>query len=126
MLDLLFSKVRPDMLTIETIRYLDLPAMEELLDLTLLDDDFLEAVRRPQGGKHPHGCELPHEYRQEVYEFIIGHLERLKPDMPYAFCRETFDMWNKFGVSFARHGQTTRRYLCNCGPHCAPATAVVG
>ena len=124
MLESLFSKVRPDVVTMETVRFMDSSAIQESLDVSLLDETFLQVMREACGKEHLQGCELPHEYRREVYEFIIGEMKRLSPETPYAFCRASARMWDCFKDDLARHEQTAPRYFCNCGPHCAPATAL--
>jgi DNA repair photolyase len=123
MLGLLFSKVEPDVLTIETIRFLDHPAMAESFDLELLDPECVRLVKETEGQEYRQGCELPHAYRKQIYDLIIGETTRLRPEMPIAFCRETFEMWDDYRDYFSAHGQNTDKYFCNCGPHCAPATA---
>lgn len=123
MLECLFCAVQPDVVTIETIRFLDYEAMCESFDLSLLDESFAKTMRDAAGEKRPHNFEVPDAFRKEVYDFVIGEIERLSPNTPFAFCRESFGMWRDFEDNFARHGQDTDRYFCNCGAHCAPATA---
>ena len=123
MIDLLFSKVKPDVVTIEPIRFLNYGAMCQSFDMSLLDDEFVEIMKRAAGEPHGPGCEVPDEYRKSMYAFVISELERVSPETPYAFCREKLDVWEHFADGFARHGQNTDRYLCNCGPYSAPATA---
>jgi len=123
MLQQLFAEVDPDVVTIETIRFLDYAAMEESFDLSLLDDAFVQAMKDNAGGEWLQGCEVPDGYRKRVYDLVIGEIERLSPKTPYAFCRESSSMWANYQEGFARHGQNADRYLCNCAAHCAPATA---
>jgi len=122
MINLLFSKVKPDVVTIETIRFLNYEAMCKYFDLSLLDGEFVEVMKNAPRLKHPHGCEVPDDYRKMVYRFIISEIERISPDTPYAFCREKRTVWDYFGDDFARHNQHPDRYICNCGPTSAPAT----
>ncbi|HOZ47389.1 MAG TPA: hypothetical protein PLO37_13590 [Candidatus Hydrogenedentes bacterium] len=124
MLEYLFERVKPDVVTMETIRFLDYGAMCEAFDLALLDEGLVRTMREAQGAERLQGCELPHAYREKVYAFIINEMERLSPETPFAFCRATAQMWRVFEPKLAQHGQTAKRYFCNCGPHCAPATAV--
>jgi len=123
MLECLFNNVTPDVVTMETIRFMDLDAVRTSFDESLLDPEFLDAMKATEGQDYLQGCELPHAYRQTVYEFIMGEMDRLSPDTPYALCRESLDMWNCVKDRMARHGQTQRKYFCNCGAHCAPNTA---
>ena len=94
--ELLFSQAQPDVLTVETIRFLDHAAMSESFDLDLLDAECVRLVKEAQDQEHRQGCELPHAYRKQIYDLIIGEATRLRPDMPIAFCRETFEMWDEY------------------------------
>ena len=122
MIELLFAAARPDVITFETIRFLDYAQMRELFDLDLLDGDFVLTMQQAQGKPHGQGCEMPDDYRRHVYQFVIAELERVSPRTPYAFCREKRDLWEHFADDFARHGQHPDDYVCNCGPYSAPCT----
>jgi DNA repair photolyase len=126
MIEDLFAAVHPDVITIETIRFLDCAGMAKLFDMSLLDEEFVQAMESAQGDPCAPGCEVPDECRSMVYDFVISELERVSPGTPYAFCREKRDLWDRFADEFARHDQNPDDYLCNCGPFCAPATAGAG
>lgn len=123
MIETLFERVVPDVVSIETIRFLDYEAMQRLFDLSLLDDAFVGAMKSAAGKEVPQGCEVPDAFRREVYRFILDELDRCAPNTPFAFCREALTMWEHFADRLARHGQRPGRYLCNCGPYSAPAGA---
>jgi len=122
MIELLFDSVRPDVITMETIRFLNYADMVEVFDLSLLADDFLRVMKDRTGPPEFQGCELPDDYRSMVYEFMISEIERVSPETPYAFCREKRDVWDRFADRFVSHGQDPDHYVCNCGPKSAPAT----
>lgn len=122
MIEELFGAVRPDVVTIETIRFLDYEAMERHFDMSLLDEEFVGVMSAAAGLPHAQGCEVPDGYRKEVYAFLFAELDRVSPETPVAFCREKRDLWLHFADYFARHGQTPDDYFCNCGPYSAPAT----
>ena len=126
MIDLLFSEVEPDVITIETIRFHTYEAFARYFDLSLLDDEFLQAMEAAQGQPFAQGCEVPDDYREMVYDFILDEVERRSPTTPIAFCREKRTMWDAFEERLARWGQDADRYLCNCGPFSHPATVEVG
>jgi len=131
MIEALFAEVKPDVITFETLRFRDYNAIEREIDLSLLDPEFLQAMRDAQGKKHPQGCEIPHDFRRKVYRFIIDELERVgahgnMPLPPYALCRAPKVMWDEFADDFARHGQSPDRYVCNCGPTSAPGHELLG
>ena len=123
MIEQLFAAVHPDVITIETIRFLDYEQMAASFDLSLLDAEFVEAMRAAQGAPFAQGCEVPDAWRRQVYDFLFAEMDRVSPSTPVAFCREKRDLWDHYAPVFARHGQTPDRYLCNCGPYCHPATA---
>jgi len=121
----LFDKVEPDVVTIEPLRFLNYNAIRNSLDTSLLDPDFLRIMETmPEKPAHP-GCELPDDYRKEIYRFVIDEIERVSPKTPYAFCRERRAVWDFFAADLARHDQTPDRYICNCGPYSAPATCAI-
>ena len=124
MIELLFRDVTPDVITMETIRFLSYERMSELFDLSLLDEAFLEVMKAQPDPPEYQGCELPDDYRQTVYDFVISQIERVRPQARFAFCREKRAMWTRFADRFARHGQDPDHYMCNCGPRSAPVTAV--
>ena len=125
MIRLLFRDVRPDVVTIETIRFLDSEAMSRDFDLSLLDEGFVAAMKEAQGQPHAQGCEVPDDWRKRAYRFFFDELARAGCEAPVAFCREKRDLWLHFADDFARYGQHPDAYICNCGPTSAPATAAL-
>jgi hypothetical protein len=115
-----FEVTEPDLVTFETLRYLDYNAVCESLDPDLLDPEMLDAMRAIQGQPVAFGCEIPDDFRLGVYRFIIDELEAAGPNTPYALCREQRSTWETYAANFARHGQTPDRYVCNCGPTSSP------
>ena len=120
MIEHLFAEVRPDVITFESLRFLNYDAIEKSFDLALLEPEFVQLMKENRGEKHLQGCEIPHEYRKKVYRFIIDELERISPQTLYALCRAPRVMWDEFAEDFAKHGQTPDYYVCNCGPTSAP------
>ncbi|MBM3476204.1 MAG: hypothetical protein FJX75_23275 [Armatimonadetes bacterium] len=116
----LFEVTQPDLITFETLRFMNYEAVCRDLCPELLDPEMLEAMRAVQGAPTAFGCELPDDFRLQVYRFIIDELEAASPDTPYALCREQRATWELYAEDFARHGQTPDYYVCNCGPTSAP------
>jgi len=125
MIELLFAETRPDVITFETLRFLNYDAIENSFDLSLLDPEFVQVMQDNRGEKHIQGCEMPHDYRKKVYRFIIDELERVSPQTLYALCRAPRVMWDEFAEDFERHGQTPDYYVCNCGPTSAPGNELL-
>ena len=125
MIEELFASVKPDVITFESIRFMDYAAMVADFGEDLLDPVFLEAMKPTAGVKVQSGEEVPIEYRVELYRFIIEELERVGPETPYAFCREQRSTWDLFEAELSRHGQGPDRYVCNCGPDSAPGNPLL-
>ena len=124
MIDLLFRHVDPDLVTIETIRFLNYAQMAEHFDLSLLDPDFVAAMEAAPATPDAQGCEVPDAWRSRVYGFIFEEVGRVSPATPIAFCREKRTLWDQFAEPLARWGQHPDDYICNCGPFSHPATVV--
>jgi spore photoproduct lyase len=115
LIERIFELTEPEVITFETLRYLDYDDIVQLLDVSLLDGEWLEVMRSVRGQTPSQGGEIPDEYRRRVYRFIMDELERVSPHTPYAFCREARSSWEFFAADFARHGQHPDNYVCNCG-----------
>ncbi len=119
MIELLFSKVRPDVISLQTLsRFPDYEMLPRTLDLDLLDPAFVEAAQeaREEMTGRIYGP-LPHGKRAEMYEFLIGELKRLSPETPFSICLESPEMWESLGDAM---GESPRAYPCCCGPACTP------
>jgi len=123
MIHLLFAEVQPDIVTLETIRFLNYDALCQSFDLSLLDGEFVTAMKAATGQQAEFGCEVPDEFRREVYDYILAEVERCSPATPVAFCRERRTTWDHYADQLAKTGQHADRYVCNCGPYSAPASA---
>jgi spore photoproduct lyase len=119
MIDALFDAVTPDMITFEPLRFFDFQGMEQYLDVTMLDEEFVSAMRE-MSAMGWHATQFPDALRLKIYRFVIDELERRSPTTPYALCREKRDIWDALADDFGRHRQTPDRYVCNCGPTSAP------
>jgi hypothetical protein len=120
LIELIFAETQPDVITFETLRFMNYDAINTSFDTSLLDPEFLSAMEDFKGQDHLQGCQIPHWYREKVYRFIIDELERVNPETPYALCRAPRVMWEALEDDFARHGQNPDYYVCNCGPYSAP------
>jgi len=70
------------------------------------------------------GINVGSSIRKDVYEFVFEQVDRYATSATkIAFCREQRTMWDAFEATFRKHGQTPDRYVCNCGPFSAPASA---
>ncbi len=132
MIELLFAACNPDVITFETLRYVNYEQLQTQFDPEMLDPEFLALMKADAREKVQSGEEIPVEFRREIYRFVIDELERVSPQTPYAFCRELRDTWDYFAEAFARHNQHPDRYVCNCGGYSQPGhellrtTAAIG
>ena len=120
LIELIFNETRPDVITFETLRFLNYDEISGSINTSLLDPEFLSAMEEFNGQEHLQGCQIPHWYREKVYRLIIDELERVSPETPFALCRAPRVMWEALEDDFARHGQDPDYYVCNCGPYSAP------
>ena len=119
MVELLFEKTRPDLLTLQTLsRFPNLTMLETTLDLDVLDPEFLDAARERESEMHGliYGP-LPHDIRLEMYRFALDCIRRASPETPVAICLESAQMWEALAGEL---GQEPSHYLCACGPDCTP------
>ncbi len=124
LIELIFELTEPDLITFETLRFLDYDDIARYLDLSLLDEEWLELMRSVRGQTTDAGGQIPDQYRRRMYRFIIDELERVSPDTAYAFCREALTIWQLFADDLARHGQCPDDYVCNCGRVSTPGHPV--
>lgn len=125
MIEALFAAVKPDVITFESIRFLNYQGILRDFDPDLLDPEFVDVMRSVDGVKVQSGEEVPMEFRRKMYRHIIDELERVSPETPYAFCREQLSTWEHFADDFARHGQEPDHYVCNCAAHSAPGNPLL-
>ncbi len=125
MIELLFSRVRPDVITFESIRFMNYEQTVAQFGEDRLDPEFVAAMKATQGEQVQSGEEVPMDFRREMYRFIIDELERVSPQTPYAFCREKRSTWEYFADDFARHGQHPDEYVCNCAAFSAPGNPLL-
>ena len=116
----LFAKCTPDILSIDTIQRMSAMQAHRCMDLSLWDPTFVEAMdaaAEEMGGK-TYGP-LPYHKRLEVYHFIIDEVRRECPGIPIGLCLESYEMWQELEPVL---GMRADHYLCNCGPLCTPGT----
>jgi len=124
MIHLLFSRVQPDVISLQTLsRFPDYDIVERTLDTDMLDERFLAAMRerRDEVRGRLYGP-IPHELRREVYEFCIREIRKVDPEVPVSICLESGEMWDEFEGEL---GVSREAYPCCCGPQCVPGSAVM-
>jgi hypothetical protein len=124
------SRVRPDVLTMDTLKWIEPSRVRDIFDLTLWDPEFVAAVdhlaalppeQRPRPIL-PNGKQLfPDELRARVYRFFIERIRALSPSTRIALCGETPEMWTALRDEL---GMTPEHYVCACGPDSVPGNAL--
>jgi hypothetical protein len=96
----------------------------EIIDTSLLDARFLEAMRAfhangpPGPPYYPSSKHIfPHDLRLEVYRFVIERAAEIDPRQRVSLCNETIEMWDELGPVL---GMTPEDYVCGCGPTSVP------
>jgi len=116
----IFATTRPDIVTFETLRFMDYDKIVAAFDPDILDAEFLATMKEAKGSPHTQGCEIPDAFRHKIYRFIIDEIERVSPATHYALCRGKRTTWELFADDFARHDQTPDDYVCNCAATSSP------
>jgi len=113
------SRVRPDVISVDVIGWMDPEQMKDALDMELFDPDYVTILDRlieedfQRLGKHI----FPHEMRAEILRFIIKEIKRIRPEQPVSLCVETAEMWKELGPLT---GMKPQHYVCCCGPTSVP------
>ena len=117
MLRRLFEETRPDLLTIEPLRFCTREQLLSDFPDELIDPEFMEGMACiPADAEDWEKSEFPEEYRIRMYRVVLDEVARLAPRVPVALCREKRRVWDALAADFARMGQYPDDYVCNCGP----------
>ncbi len=129
MIAALLEAVRPDIITMDLLGWMNPAAIEEVLDVSLIESRFIDGMRQlykdgPPGPAYwPTSKHIfPHELRKEVYDFFIDEIRRHDRDVMIALCNETREMWAELGP---RLEQSPERYVCGCGPDSVPGNPLL-
>jgi len=125
MIEHYLTRVRPDVITMDTLALLGWERLWGCFDLELLDPVYVEACRELYTGQHPGkpywpaGKQIfPHELRLAILRHYVEQIRRHDRDVPISFCDETPEMWAEF--TRAQLGQGPEDYVCTCGPTSVP------
>lgn len=131
MIEELLSRVRPDVLTMDTFKWLEPRVIGDILDLSLWDAEFrgyveqyaaMEPSQRPVPIL-PNGKQIfPHDARARVYRFLLEQVRRYAPDTPVSLCGETPQMWEELADELR---MTPDNYVCTCGPDSVPGNPLI-
>ncbi|MBC8228981.1 hypothetical protein H8E77_05460 [bacterium] len=115
MIEKLFAKVKPDLITMDVLGWMSAKQIENSIDISLFDDEYKKLVENmAQEGIVNRGKQiLPHEARLKIYRFFIEEIRRVSEKTPIAICMETEEMWNVLSDEL---GMREDNYACCCGP----------
>ncbi len=121
LLERLLATVRPDVVTVELLGWMDFRDLTQIVPRELIDDAAWAgaeaAADRLAGRREGPFDEATHE---AVYRFCIETVRELSPGTPVAVCHGTPAVWAALGEAM---GMTAEAYICNCGPQSAPGGA---
>lgn len=131
MVEQLFAQVQPDLLTMDTFKWLEPRVIGDIVDLGLWDEEYRGYVARyaamapaerprpiiPQGKQV-----FPHAARAQVYRFLLGEVRRYDRAIPVSLCGETPEMWEELAGELQ---MTPENYVCTCGPDSVPGNPLL-
>jgi len=131
MIEEYLSRVRPDVITMDTLALLGYDRLRACFDLELLDPVYVEACRaiyeaeeHPGKPYWPAGKQMfPHELRLAVLRHYVKEIRRHNAEVPISFCDETPEMWAEF--TREELGQGPEEYVCTCGPDSVPGNPLL-
>ncbi len=131
MIEEYLTRVRPDVITMDTFKWLAPEKVGEILDLSLWDDEYqgyvekfaaMDPTERPRP-IIPQGKQLfPDEARAAIYRFFLQEIRKFAPEVPVSLCGETPDMWQELAAELH---MSPDRYVCSCGPTSVPGNPLL-
>ena len=115
----MFEEIRPEVVTMEPLRYYDYAGLVQDYAPGVLDPEFLEAMKQTEKADQHHLRQFPDELVARIYRVVFAEALRISPKTPIAFCREKRATWDLFAEELRRTGQDPDNYVCNCGPYSA-------
>ena len=123
LIELIFAKTHPDVMSLCMFGWMDYERAHSCIDMSLIDERFVKAMEGTASFlKGKRYGPLPHEAREEIYDFLITEIKRVSPDTPIALCLDTREMWTRFQD---RLGMGPDNYVCVCGPLCTPGNPML-
>jgi spore photoproduct lyase len=119
MIEKLFAKVKPDLITMDVLGWMSAKQIKNSIDISLFDHEYRELVEKmAQEGVVNRGKQIfPHDARLKIYRFFIEEIRRVSEKTPVAICMETEDMWEELSDEL---GMRKDNYACCCGPKSVP------
>jgi len=117
-LEEMFAKAPPDVLTIQTLSYMNYEACKRAFDMSLFDPRFAKIMEESvEDVANIDRKPLPHDARLEIYHWFIDEVRRISRHTPIALCGETMEIWDALE---GKIGMSRDNFVCNCGPSSTP------
>ena len=122
MIQKLFAKVKPDLITMDVLGWMSPKQMMNSMDISLFDEGYRELVKKMAGEgvtrvEDSTKQVFPQPNRLEIYRFFINEIRQVSERTPIAICMETENMWKEISGEL---GMTKDNYACCCGPKSVP------
>jgi hypothetical protein len=116
--DQLFSRVKPDLVTLELLGWMTVDDLLAMFSPSLFDAEALRQARAARDTlADVHWGPFTQQTHEDVYAFCIDTVQRLSPRTPVSVCHGTAATWKALG---GKMRMTPENYICNCGPLSAP------
>lgn len=112
----MFDEIKPDVVTMEPLRYYTYEGLVQDYAPGVIDPEFLEGMKGQGAGDAHHLRQFPDELVQRIYRVVFDEALAISPKTPIAFCREKRTTWEAFREELGHSGQSPDDYVCNCGP----------
>ena len=114
----LLSKVKPDVITLELLGWMDVDDLLAMFDRSFLDSAALERAEaaREELADIRWGP-FTQETHEDIYGFCIETVRKISPQTPVSVCHGTQATWQALG---SRMRMSPENYICNCGPGSTP------
>ncbi|MCK5803574.1 MAG: hypothetical protein KAI66_12110 [Lentisphaeria bacterium] len=115
----MFEMIKPDVITMEPLRFYTYEGLLEDFASGVIDPVFLEGMKTQNTGPGNHERQFPDKLVERIYRVVFDEVLAVSPQTPIAFCREKRATWDLFRDELQRNGQNPDNYVCNCGPRSA-------
>lgn len=124
LVEALFASVRPDLLTLDVLGWMNARQMLEAMDVSLFEPRFRAFLEEAPKPPPPHRKHLfPHAWRAEILRYYLNEIRRVSPKTRVSICMETVEMWEELGPEL---GMAPENYVCCCGPQSVPGHPLLG
>ncbi|NCO35241.1 MAG: hypothetical protein AUJ92_08900 [Armatimonadetes bacterium CG2_30_59_28] len=124
MLELLFSKVQPEVLRGWVLAMMEAYEFEQMFDTGMMDQKHMTQMREAAeelAGQHI--APFPLDVRAEIYEHYLDEVSRISPETPFALCTEHPRLWEMLKDKLC---MSPGKMFCCCGGLSRPGGGAIG